>query len=534
MHIDLNQLETAGSKQSPVCIIGGGIAGLLLAQRLARFGLEVSVLEAGGLELEARSQALYQAEMAAMQHLGSTEGRFRTFGGSSTRWGGELLPFSEDIFTPPAGSLSEPWPIREIEIKGYYEEIQRIMHLGPLPFTDALLPALGHVPVPFPLGIRLRYSKWAPFNKRNLAHTVGRECLAHPRIRLFTHANVAALHGEGERITSARVLDYKGRFFEVRADQFVVAAGAIESSRLLLASAHVPNEYDQLGRFFHDHLSLHAAVLPTAARSRIFDRLGPFFVNGVLHTCRMEATSELQREQGLLAVMAHFIVQEPEDSGIEAVRNVLVSIQRGNLTSAFTRNLVPMLRGSSDVVRLLWYSKVLGRRAVSTRAVVRLNIDMEQAATPSNRIRLSDNLDALGLRKAIVDWRVSNAEYETARRFARIIKQQLEAAGFAGLDWTPGLLDGLQPALVDSYHPMGGLRMGVDPATSVVDTNLKVHGVKNLYVASCAVYPSGGSSNPTFTLMALAMRLGDHLRSMFAGSARPKTVSLRSLVEVDR
>jgi choline dehydrogenase-like flavoprotein len=232
--------------------------------------------------------------------------------------------------------------------------------------------------------------------------------------------------------------------------------------------------------------------------------------------------------------MAHFIVQEPEDSGIEAVRNVLVSIQRGNLTSAFTRNLVPMLRGSSDVVRLLWYSKVLGRRAVSTRAVVRLNIDMEQAATPSNRIRLSDNLDALGLRKAIVDWRVSNAEYETARRFARIIKQQLEAAGFAGLDWTPGLLDGLQPALVDSYHPMGGLRMGVDPATSVVDTNLKVHGVKNLYVASCAVYPSGGSSNPTFTLMALAMRLGDHLRSMFAGSARPKTVSLRSLVEVDR
>jgi hypothetical protein len=107
------------------------------------------------------------------------------------------------------------------------------------------------------------------------------------------------------------VLDYKGRSFEVRADQFVVAAGAIESSRLLLASAHVPNEYDQLGRFFHDHLSLHAAVLPRAARGRIFDRLGPFFVNGVLHTCRMEATSELQREQGLLAVMPN--TQRPGD-----------------------------------------------------------------------------------------------------------------------------------------------------------------------------------------------------------------------------
>jgi hypothetical protein len=146
------------------------------------------------------------------------------------------------------------------------------------------------------------------------------------------------------------------------------------------------------------------------------------------------------------------VVQEPEDSGIEAVSNLLVSIQRGNLPNAFTRNLVPMLRGSSDVLRLLWFSKALGRRAVSMRAVVRLKIEMEQAATASNRIRLSDNLDALGLRKAIVDWRVGDAE--------------------------------------------------------------------NLYVVSCAVYPSGGSSNPTFTLMALAMRLGDHLRSMVAGSAR--------------
>jgi choline dehydrogenase-like flavoprotein len=520
MHIDLDRLETTGSQRSPVCIVGGGIAGLVLAQRLARFGLEVSVLEAGGLELEDRSQALYQAEMVAMQHFGSTEGRFRTFGGSSSRWGGELLPFSEDIFTPVAGSLSEPWPIRESEIHGYYEEVQRTMHLGSLPFTDALLPALGHTPVPFTPGIRLRYSKWAPFNRRNLAHTVGRECLAHPRIKVFTHANVVALHGKEERIASARVLDYKRRSFDFHADQFVVAAGAIESSRLLLASAGVPNEYDQLGRFFHDHLSLDAAVLPRTARSRIFDRLGPFFVNGVLHTFRLEATSELQRAERLLAVMAHVIVQEPEDSGIDAVRNVLVSIQQGNLTNAFTRNLVPMLRGSRDVVRLLWFSKALGRRAVGRHAVVRLNIGMEQAATPSNRIRLSDNLDALGMRKAIVDWRVGDVEYETASRFARIIKQQLEAAGFAALDWTPGLLEGLRPALVDSYHPMGGLRMGVDPAASMVDTNLKVHGVKNLYIASCAVYPSGGSSNPTFTLMALAMRLGDHLRSMFAGSAR--------------
>jgi choline dehydrogenase-like flavoprotein len=56
--------------------------------------------------------------------------------------------------------------------------------------------------------------------------------------------------------------------------------------------------------------------------------------------------------------------------------------------------------------------------------------------------------------------------------------------------------------------------MGTDPAASVVDATLKVHGLTNLYVASCAVYPSGGSSNPTFTLMALTLRLADHLRGL--------------------
>jgi choline dehydrogenase-like flavoprotein len=520
MHIDLDRLENADSQYNPVCIIGAGIAGLVLAQRLAGCGVDVCLLEAGGLEPEDRSQALYQAEMSSMQHRGSTQGRFRTFGGSSTRWGGQLLPFSEDIFKPVEGSPSLPWPIAESEIEGYYEEIQRIMHLGPLPFTDALLPALGHKPIAFDPEIRLRYSKWAPFSKRNLAHTVGRECLAHARIRLFTHANVAELRGQAGRITSARVLDYRGRSFNFHADHFVVAAGTVESSRLLLASPGVPNQHDQLGRFFHDHVALHAAVLPPAARSQIFNRLGPFFVNGVLHTCKLESTSVLQREHGMLAVMAHIVVQEPEDSGIDAVRNLLVSIQRGNISAAFVHNLLPMLRGCGDVARLLWSSKLLGRRAVSKRAVVWLNIDMEQAASPANRIRLSDNRDALGLRKAIVDWRVGDAEYETAWKFARIIKERLQAAGFPTIDWAPGLLEGVRPDMVDSYHAMGGLRMGVDARTSVVDPNLKVHGVENLYVASCAVFPSGGSSNPTFTLMALALRLGDQLQMKFAGSAR--------------
>ena len=511
MLIDLDLLENAVLPRKRFCIVGAGIAGLVLAQRLAGMGFDVNVLEAGGLGLEERSQNLYRAEMAAAEHLGSTLGRFRTFGGSSTQWGGQLLPYTEDVFRPVAGSPSARWPIEGSDLERYYEEVQRILQVGALPFTEELLAALGHRPTQLSSEIRLRFSKWAPFSKRNLAQTIGRACLTDSRIHLYTHANVAELHVAGGYVTAARVLDYRGRSFLFSADHFVVAAGTIESARILLSSPAVPNLHDQLGRYFHDHVSFPAAVLPPLARRQMLDRLGPFFVDGVLHTCKLEAAPELQQKHGLLSVMAHFVVEEPEDSGIAAVRNLLVSVQRGRLKRALTVNLFPMLRGTGDVVRLLWASKVKKRRAVSRRAVVRMNIDMEQPGSAVNRIHLSETRDALGLPKAIVDWRVGAAEYETAARFAPIVKANLEAAGFAPLDWIPGVLEGARPVMADTYHAMGGLRMGVDPADSVVDSDLKVHGLENLHVASCAVFPSGGSSNPTFTMMALAMRLADHL-----------------------
>jgi len=510
----MSPLHNAGHWTSRFCIIGGGIAGLLLAQRLASKGFTVTVLEGGGLELESPSQNLFQAEMAGTTHQGTLVGRYRTFGGSSIRWGGQLLPFSEDIFTPVAGSPSVPWPIEASQLKPYYEDFERSMHVGTLPFTDSLLSSLGHAQVSFSSDIRLRFSKWMPFSKRNLAQTIGRECLSNPLIQLFTHANVCDLSAEGDRIAAARVLDYRGRSFHFRAEHFIIAAGTVESSRLMLASSGVPNDYDQVGRYFHDHLSVRAAVLPREARRQIFQRLGPFLVKGVMHSCKLEAVSELQRDEGLSAVMAHIVAEEPEDTGIAAVRNLLFSLQTGRFKQALTSNIFPMLRGAGDVFRLFWASKLRQRRAYGKKAIVGLNLDLEQAPTADNRIRLSRNKDSLGLRKAIVDWRIGSAEYETVSKFARIIKHRLESAGFAPFNWTPGLLEGTVPTLCDTFHPMGGLRMGVHPSNSVVDKHLKVHGLANLHIASCAAFLSGGSSNPTFTLIALSLKLADRLSGL--------------------
>jgi choline dehydrogenase-like flavoprotein len=119
----------------------------------------------------------------------------------------------------------------------------------------------------------------------------------------------------------------------------------------------------------------------------------------------------------------------------------------------------------------------------------------------------------------VVAWRVSEDETETLRRFGRFLREAMPRAGSGELDW-PAELDGDGPltGVTDTYHPMGGLPMGIDPAQSVVDPELRVHGIANLAVASCAVFPAGGSSNPTFTLMALTLRLADRLAKELRGS----------------
>ena len=512
MLIDLEREVAGGSYSSQICVLGAGIAGLVLARRLALRGLRVHLLEAGGLDLEERSQTLYATEMAADRHTGATEGRFRLFGGSSTRWGGQLLPYTEDIFSPGDAMPSWPWPIGPEAIEQYYGEVLEIMGADRLPFVAELLSALGHPRVEFGDGVRLRFSKWAPFQRRNLARSLGRECLAHPGVTVFTHANAMALDASGGCVQSVAVKNYAGVDFMFHAEQFVLCLGTIESSRLLLCS-NVGNEFDRVGRYFHDHVGVRVAGIEGEARARMLDRLGPFIVEGTLHTCKLEASAELRERERLPAVMAHVVIEEPEDSGPAAARSILQSLQQGNVREALARNFSPMLRGLGDVARLAWQSRVRQRRAVSARAQLWLKIDAEQVARPDDRVRLAETRDALGQRRAVIDWRIAPQERQAVRAYARVIKAELEGIGIANLQWAPGVFDESAdlPPMADTFHAMGVLRMGSNPQASVVDCDLKVHGIDNLHVASCAVFPAGGSSNPTFTMMALTLRLADRL-----------------------
>ncbi len=323
------------------------------------------------------------------------------------------------------------------------------------------------------------------------------------------------LKEDGRSVRDIEVTNDKGGKFRFCADVFVLCLGTIETSRSLLASKTVSsggvgNDRDQVGRYFHDHLGVRMAEIAGEDRVKTIETFAPFVSGRTLHTPKLEATPHLREKYRLLSVMAHFPVEEPEDSGPGRVRAMLQSLQR----KQFNRRSLQLLSGvpgaSAEILQLLWAAKVRGRRAFSRRARIFLQIDCEQRPQADSRIRLGEVRDRLGLPICVVDWKISGDEWETVRRFADTMNAVLQGIGI--LAKRPQELDlPGEGRVMDTFHMMGGTRMGTDRGTSVVDANLRVHGIENLYIASCSTFPTGGSSNPTFTLMALTLRLKDRI-----------------------
>ncbi|MGA8529286.1 MAG: GMC family oxidoreductase [Acidobacteriaceae bacterium] len=526
MHVDLEHPSLPGEFRSEVCVIGAGTAGILVAARLARAGISVNLLEGGGLSLEERSQGLYDIQTPGCAHAGVREGRFRTFGGASTRWGGGLLPYPEDVLHPPSLLRLPNWPLALSEIEPYYEELQQIMGVDLTPFSDELLKTF-RARSPFQsTAVRLRYCKTSPFNRRNLARTLGRECLAHPRVTVFTHCNVVSvdLEKNGGAIRTVSSVNYGGVRYRFHAQQFILSTGTIEACRLLLASrdvcgSGVGNERDQVGRYFHDNVGLHAAEVGPEDRQRMIRAFAPYMRGPTLYKARLEAAEQTRVERGWLSVGAEFPIEEPEGSDEDRVLVLLRALQRGEMHRIVHDELRHLPLTAVQIGRMLIAAKVKRRRYISNRARMMLHVDVEQRPDPESRVRLAPERDAVGMPRAVLDWKISAEERETLQCFALELKKIFQEQGLANLKlkWESSSDAGLIHRRDDSFHMMGGLRMGTDPSSSVVDRSLLVHGVRNLRVLSCAVFPTGGSSNPTFTMLALGLRLADQVAQTGGG-----------------
>lgn len=528
MEIDARSRNLPAVMRTRVCVVGGGIAGIVLAHRLRGQRVDVLLLEAGG-----RSRADNAAEsiddnamFAAQVHEGTRSGRTFAFGGSSLRWGGQLLALDPQD--------ARDWPVDAAALRQFTAEAERLLQVDALPYDAAAFFAATKRPMPTLLqgwnAIEARLSKWMPFSERNLAATLGQQLLrdAGAQKVLGARAVEVVLDRDGTRVCAIEARTEDGEPLRVEADAFVLAAGTVETTRLLLASRGVHaegigNQHGQVGRGLHDHITLPVATVQGDGRALLLEQLRPWATNGprgrVLHSMKLIAGEELRARLGLLPVLAHMTIEEPEDRGVALLRNLLRSRQQQG-RSLLPLSLQQLPVAALDAARLAWQAQVRGRRYVSPHARVQLYVNAAQECSAASRIRLSERVDRFGMPLACVEWSVSAREAATLRGFTRWLRERLQASGVRGLQWERALLqDELAlPQLDDARHAMGGVRMGIDPKNSVVDPTLHVHGVQNLAVAGLSVLPDGAAHLPTLTMVALTLQLADRLAQQHGAS----------------
>ena len=522
-YINLGHGPASTDYHADLLIVGAGIAGLVIADRLRGAGYKIDILESGGLAYEQESQALNDAEMDGLHHSGTTDGRFRVFGGSSTRWGAQLLTMEAIDFQAKSYLHHNGWPLSYSELNSYLRECEDLLGVDHLSYDSdfqnqrlmQLLPLKDK-------SLQYRFSKRAAFRYRNMARTLGQRCRQAPNIRIFLHATVTniVLHPSRSIVKYLEVHTAKGSCHRFHGKEVVIAAGGIETTRLLLASRGVHsrgigNQSDQLGRWFHDHLVVNAAVLHPINRYQFLKKFAPWHISKTCHYVKFATTSHWQMHNSCLNMSGHLSFQYANNSLFDWLSRQLISYKTLQSTIKFADFPYSSRLPAElfDLFHHAWMRFYRKRLWCPSYADIVLRIEGEQNPTPDNRITLSNSLDRLGMPKAVIKWQLSDDERRAFASYKTLFATQWEAWNIGDVTWLVDFesISDLERWATDSYHIMGGTRMSNRPSEGVVDPRLNVFGVANLSVASLSVFPTGGVANPTLTLMMLALRLADRL-----------------------
>ena len=512
MLLDLNHSRQR-SFAADICIVGTGAAGLTLASVLLQSGTSVMMLESGGFEREAEAQRLNRCETNGLLFEGARRGRTRAFGGSTTCWAGQLLPLEPIDFAHRPWVDHSGWPVTADEMAPYYRRALQFLGSDALNFDSDVCRALG-TDSPFdPEVLRYFFSKWSPHP--SIIDSLAGDLQHSEHIQVFLHAHVTRLHlgGGGDQVTELSARNATLEEFVFNASTVVLCTGGIETARLLLTNRHqapdgIGNGRGMVGRFFQDHPTVLVGSVHSTDPEQIHHDFESSMVNGLQVTPRLSLSTQVQEAHGLLNASASFSFDYPPTL---LRRAMILNLARGiGSERQAVRNLLDagsLLIGPS--VRLLRQGLRLGKSARFTVTVV-----TEQEPCAESRITLGRHTDRFGVPLAKIGWRATDKTWETVVGFSRILESEFRQAGLGKLDLFPHITADRSYWRVfphDQYHHMGATRMGTSPETAVVDENCRVFGVQNLFIASSSVFPTGGHSNCTLTIIALALRLADHL-----------------------
>ncbi|WP_149276889.1 FAD-dependent oxidoreductase [Pareuzebyella sediminis] len=507
MHIDARKLEDDSIIEGDVCIIGAGTAGISIALEWIDSKKKVILLEGGGFEYDKDVQSLYSGETTGQKYYPLQSTRLHYFGGTTGHWAGMCSPydpidFQERDWVPHSG-----WPISREALDPFYSRAHRTLELGPYNYDfeswKAKIPGL----IPFPVDENVVWNKLWQFSEARFNSLYAETIINSKSVHLYTYANVVDILGN-ENLTKIHEVvakNHSGKTCKIRAKQFILACGAIQNARLLLASRTqtsqgLGNDNDLVGRYFMEHLE-HASA-----------------------------------ELWLFKPFPTKLYTWSSDTEVRAELAITEKSQRENQILNGTVSLFPLTLGRSLKSEMdLWnnedprksaenfWNDIADARAAAEKITegsisraFTLHTRIEQAPNPNSRVTLLSEKDELGVPKTKLNWELTALDKRSIRRIYQLLGRQMGLSNLGRVRLNEFLRDEDDTAWPDDlnagWHHMGTTRMSDTPKKGVVDPNCQVHGISNLYVAGSGCYTTSGAPNPTLTLVALSLRLSDYIK----------------------
>jgi choline dehydrogenase-like flavoprotein len=531
--------------EGDVCVVGAGAAGLTLARELGAAGVEVVLLERGpdggqppspdtavnvGIPYDLETSRSFELAGAVQRWrvntpLGRGFGRLREL---------EPIDFERRDWIPHSG-----WPFGKDVLQPFYARARALfewswpsddpeqswdqdLHTGPFAADSALTTRVFSFGNPGVFPGRV----WRSI--KNSAHVLA-----------LTGAVVTELRcaRSPSHVSSVVVRTANDATLRIEAATYVLAAGGIETPRLLLASRHrhaagLANAHDLVGRFFMEHPHYASGRLVPASRDAFADpaHFAIHLHEGIPVQKKYTLPEAVVRREELLGATFRFEAKPRSDSdftlryseramtSIEAATVLARAALRRERPPRTLAALATTVRGSPHVVRYavnrgrVRIGQATKRRPYTEPQAFWIRAMSEQAPNPASRLRLLRQHDRFGVPIVALDWRLAEQDRRSMLRSQELLEEALTPVGHR----VESLLGArrLPPALSGGMHHMGTTRMAGSPRRGVVDEHGRVHDVDNLYVAGSSVFPTGGYANPTLTILALSLRLADHLRSI--------------------
>ena len=496
-------------READVVIVGAGTVGLVMSVLLSnRSSLSVICLESGDMHQEGEEHSLNEVVQEKSIYAGALSGRFRCIGGTSTRWGGALIPFLDSDLA------NYNWPITMADLEKYIPEVEKIFSLaeGSYDLDEEICSSYNATHTP-------RLAKWPPFKKRNVYNIFNVECNHDKGPEIWINATATDFYTDSGELKSIVARSHDGSEIKVSAKKVILAAGAIETTRMALLidkqnSNIISKESPSLGKFFSYHISLEVAEIEARDLRKLNKIVGFRFEKNGMRNLRFELANKSSAREEIPPCFAHISFTTNGNGGFDALRDVFRALQKRRSPSI--KMFLKIITSLPWFLKALWWRIVEKRLLFPADAKIMVHMVIEQVPNAQNRITLSGiKTDSFGKELSSISWSVTDQDIDNLTKSVDFFEKMWADSKLSSLAIFKRHPNGIAEKELSLgggiYHPTGSTRMASTAHEGVVDKDLRIFSLPNVYLVSTSVLPNGGGANPTMMLFLLGIRCVDNI-----------------------